>query len=211
MSGDEKARDIELVRKIREGDENAFTEVYRRYRPNIYGYIAKSIDDRRDIEELTQDTFVRAWQHVHTLNEPDKVLNWMYGIASQLIAGWHRQRLSSSSIESTVDVHEVESDIAASTIVYQTAEEAAFIAERSDALYQAIAQLPERDQQMVRLQSDGKSYEEIAEICNVSVSTVRNALPRAKQKLKAWAEAWEAANAEGLDVEFSEVHKGKGK
>lgn len=64
---------------------------------------------------------------------------------------------------------------------------------------------------MIELQLDGHSYEEIAEICEVSISTVRNALPRGKRKLKAWADAWKEANAEGLDVEFSEVHEKKDK
>ncbi|MXY29536.1 RNA polymerase sigma factor [Candidatus Poribacteria bacterium] len=211
MTGDEKTRDIELVRKIRNDDENAFTELYRRYRPNIYDYIARRIDDPRDVEELVQDTFTKAWAEFHTLNDPEKVLNWMYSIAAQLIAGWHRKQKSVSRRGSSVDVYEAEGDSAASTVVYQTAEEAAFIAERFDALDKAIAQLPERDQQMVRLQSDGHSYEEIAEIRGDTVSAAKNRLSRAKKKLKVWAEAWEAADAEGLDVEFSEVHEKKGK
>ena len=211
MIGDEKARDIELVRKIRDGDENAFTELHRRYRPNIYNYIAKKIENRQDAEELVQDTFMKVWQHIHTLNEPEKVLNWMYGIAAQLIAGWHRKQKSASRRGSSVDVYEMEGDIAASTVFYQTEEEITFIAERSDAIYQAIAELSEREQRMIKLQLDGRSYKEIAEICEVTVSVVKNTLSRAKQKLKAWAEAWKAADAEGLDVEFSEVHEKKGK
>ncbi|MDE0427362.1 MAG: RNA polymerase sigma factor [Candidatus Poribacteria bacterium] len=211
MIDDEKARDIELVRKIRDGDENAFTELHRRYRPNIYNYIAKKIEDRQDAEELVQDTFMKVWQHIHTLNEPDKVLNWMYRIAAQLIAGWHRKQKSASRRGSSVDVYEAEGDIVASTALYQTAEETAFIAERFDTLDKAIAQLPERDQRMIRLQSDGHSYEEIAEIRGETVSAVKNRLSRAKQKLKVWAEAWKKADAEGLDMEFSEVHEKKGK
>ena len=62
----------------------------------------------------------------------------------------------------------------------------------------------------LRFQSN-KSYEEIAEICAVSVGSVRNRLSRAKQKLKAWGAAWKEANAEGLDLDFSEFIEGKGK
>ena len=211
MIGDEKARDIELVRKIRDGDENAFTELYRRYHSNIYDYIAQRIEDRQDTEELVQDAFMKVWEHIHTLDEPDKVLNWMYGIAAQLIAGWSRKQKSVSRRGSSVDVYEAEGDTAASTALYQTAEETTFIAERSDAMYQAIAELSEREQRMIELQLDGCSYKEIAEICEVTVSVVKNTLSRAKKKLKVWAEAWKEADAEGLDVEFSEVHKGKGK
>ena len=209
MTGDEKTRNEQLVRKIRDGDENAFSELYERYQRELHGYIAKRIDDRRDVEELVQDTFVKVWEQIHTLKAPEKVLNWMYRIAAQLIAGWHRKPQRLGTAESITDVHEVEGETAASAVAYQTGKEVAIIAERADALYQAIAQLSEREQRMIRLQSEGKSYKEIAEICNVSVSVVRNALPRAKQKLQAWAEVWKAANAEGLDMEFSEVHKAK--
>ena len=211
MLGDEKARDTELVRKIRDGDENAFIEFYGRYQRELHGYIAKRIDDRRDVEELVQDTFVKVWEQIHTLEDPEKVLNWLYRIAAQLIAGWHRKHKQLGAAVSITDVHEVEGEAAASAVAYQTEKEVAIIAERSDALYQAIAQLSEREQRMIRLQSEGRSYEEIAETCNVSVSVVRNALPRAKQKLQAWAEVWKTANAEGLEVVFSEVHEGKGK
>ena len=211
MSGNEKARDIELIRKIRDGDEDAFTEFYGCYHRDLHGYITKRIDDWRDAEELVQDTFVRAWEHIHTLNEPEKVLNWMYRIAAQLIAGWHRKQKSASRRGASVDVYETEGDPAASTALYQTAEETTFIAERSDVMYQAIAELSEREQRMIELQLDGCSYKEIAEICKVTISVVKNTLSRAKKKLKAWANAWKEADAEGLDVEFSEVHKGKGK
>ncbi len=68
-------------------------------------------------------------------------------------------------------MYEAEGDIAASAVVYQIAEETAIVAERTDALYQAIAQLPEREQRLIRLQLDGHSYEEIAEICEVSIDS----------------------------------------
>ena len=68
-----------------------------------------------------------------------------------------------------------------------------------------IAQLPELEQRMIKLQLDGKKYTDIAEICGVSVSVVKNRLSRVKKRLKVWAAAWEAANAEGLDLpEFNE-------
>ncbi len=207
----EKTRDAALVYRMRAGDENAFAELYRCYQRALHGYITQRIGDWRDAEELAQDTFIKVWEHIHTLEDPEKVLNWMYRIAAQLIAGWHRQRKSVSSIESAVDVHEVAGEAIASVVFYQTSEEAAIVRERADALYKAIAQLPERDQQMLRLQSEGQSYREIAERCEVSVSTVRNALPRAKRKLKVWADAWQAGRAEGLDVAFSEVHERKRK
>lgn len=99
----------------------------------------------------------------------------------------------------------------AEAIVHQTAEERALDEERRTKLFKAIAQLPELEQKMFKLQLAGKRYEEIAEICIVSVGSVRNRLSRAKNRLRDWAAAWEEANAEGRDLDFSEFNEGKGK
>ncbi|MYC77751.1 hypothetical protein F4X10_18455 [Candidatus Poribacteria bacterium] len=88
---DDQRRDAELVRCILCGDETAFDALYKRHKSRLYGFIVNKIDDRRDAEELTNDTFLKAEEHLHTLQEPEKVLNWMFSIASQLIAGWHRR------------------------------------------------------------------------------------------------------------------------
>ena len=79
---DDQRRDAELVRQILTGDETAFDALYKRHSPRLYRFIASKIDDRRDAEELVNDTFLKAKEHLHTLQEPEKVLNWMFRIAS---------------------------------------------------------------------------------------------------------------------------------
>ncbi len=108
---------------------------------------------------------------------------------------------------SFINIYEVEGEYEATTVVHQAAQENATETARWIALPEAIAQLPELEQWMLRLQLQNKSYEEIAEICEVTVSSVRNRLSRAKQKLRVWAAAWEEANAEGLDLDFSEFNR----
>ena len=208
---DDQRRDTELVRQILTGDETAFDAFYKRHYPRLYRFIASKIDDRRDAEELVNDTFLKAKEHLHTLEEPEKVLNWMFRIASQLIAGWHRKHKKPGATQGSIDVYEAEGAAAATAIIYQTAEEYAIKTERWTAVSAAIEQLPKLEQKMFRLQLAGKRYEEIAEICGVTVSVVKNRLSRAKKRLKAWAEAWEEANAEGLDLEFFEFNEKKGK
>lgn len=95
--------------------------------------------------------------------------------------------------------------------MHRMAEDHSLDEERREKLFEAITQLPELEQKMLYLQLEKKSYEEIAEILQVLVGSVRNRLPRAKKRLEAWAAAWEEANAEGRDLDFSEFDKGKGK
>lgn len=204
---DEQKRDAELVRQILSGDERAFEVLYTLYKHRLYWYIANRIDDWHDAEELTDDTFLKAKEHLETLEEPEKVLNWMFRIASQLIAGWYRKNRKPDTARSFINIYEVEGEYEATTVIHQAAQENATETARWIALSEAIAQLPELEQRMLRLQLERKDYREIAEICQVSVGSVRNRLPRAKKKLQAWGAAWEEANAEGLDLDFSEFNK----
>ena len=210
MTEDGQKLDGELVRSILSGEENAFDTLYHRHKSRLYGFIANRINDRRDVEELVNNTFLKARRHLHTLQEPEKVLNWMYGIANQLIAGWHRNNRKRVRIQSLSGVSEVEVE-AASVIVHRTTEEYSLNEERRKQLLEAIGQLPELEQRMIYLQLENKKYEEIADICKVSVSSVRNRLSQAKKQLKIWATAWEAANAEGGDLDFLEFNNEKGK
>ena len=204
---DDQRRDAELVRRILSGDEIAFTELYKRHSPRLYRFIASKIDDRCDAEELVNDTFLKAKEHLHTLQEPEKVLNWMFRIANQLVAGWHRKHKTSGATQDYTDVYEAEGEVAAAAVIHQTAQDYTIETERRTVLLAAIEQLLELEQEMIKLQLTGKRYEEIAERCEVTVSVVKNRLSRAKKRLKAWAAAWEEANAEGRDVDFSDFNE----
>lgn len=196
---DEQKRDARLVHQILSGDEDAFAELNALYKQRICEFIASKIGDWHHAEELTQDTFLKVKQHLQTLREPEKVLNWMFRIANQLVAGWHRKNQRRVQPESFTEVSVIDMEIAAAK-AYQLAETDALDEERDINLFAAIAQLPELEQKIFRLRLENKSYEEIAEICEVTVSSVRNRLSRAKQKLRVWAAAWEEANAEGRDL-----------
>ncbi len=207
---DEQRSDAELVRQILSGEERAFEALYERYKPRLHQYIFNKIDNWHCAEELTQDTFLKAKEHLRTLREPEKILNWMFGIANQLIAGWHRENKKRVRMQSFSDVSVTDMEIAAA-IAHRMAEDQSLDKERRGRLFEAIVQLPELEQRMLHLQLAGKRYAKIAEICETSIGSVRNRLSRAKRDLKAWAAAWEAANAEGRDLDFSEFIEGKGK
>ena len=104
-------------------------------------------------EELTQDTFLRAKKHLETLEESEKVLNWMFRIASQLVAGWHRKYKSKRriSLQSLAGVSVTDIEGAAAT-AHRIVEEHLLGKERQEKLFWAIAQLPELEQKMFHLQ-----------------------------------------------------------
>ncbi|MCE2413447.1 RNA polymerase sigma factor [Candidatus Poribacteria bacterium] len=122
ISSDQR-RDAELVLQILTGDETAFDALYKRHSTRLYEFIISKIDDRRDAEELVNDMFLKAKEHLHTLQEPEKVLNWMFRIASQLVAGWHRKNKKPGATQDYTDVYDAEGEVAATAVIRQTAKE----------------------------------------------------------------------------------------
>ena len=147
---DEQRRDARLVHRILSGDETAFAELNALYKQRICQFIASKIGDWHYAEELTQDTFLKVNQHLQTLREPEKVSNWMFRIANQLVARWHRKNQRRIQIESFADISAIDMESAAAN-AYQLAETDALDEDRYINLSAAIAQLPELEQKIFRL------------------------------------------------------------
>lgn len=77
--------DREIVEACRRGDRSAFTLLYRRHAPTVHGVLLARVG-RADAEDLTQETFVRAWKSLWTLREPGAVGSWLCQIARNLAA-----------------------------------------------------------------------------------------------------------------------------
>lgn len=146
---DEQKRDARLAHQILSGDEDAFAELNALYKQRICEFIASKIGDWHHAEELTQDTFLKVKQHLQTLREPEKVLNWMFRIANQLVAGWHRKNQRRGRIESFAEVSVIDMESAAANAC-QLAETDALDEERYINLFAVIAQLPELEQKIFR-------------------------------------------------------------
>ena len=210
------ARTVELVCQILQSNDKqvvnlATAEFYTLNSRIIYNFILKKLGNAGngcDAEELTNDTFQRTFTHLHTIKEPEKILNWMFKVADQLTAGWYRKNRKVVQLQSFADVSEY--DIGDAFIrAHQEAQDREMDEIRREKFRQAIDELPELERQMFYMLLENKSYEEIfAELREVypslKSSSVRNRLSRVKKNLKTWVIAWEKADAEGYDLKFSE-------
>ncbi len=74
-------------------DQEAFGQLYERYSQRIYQYIYYRTSSEPDAEDLTARTFMRAWQHISTYDDRGVPFSaWLYRIAHNLVANWHRDR-----------------------------------------------------------------------------------------------------------------------
>ena len=134
-------------------------------------------------EEITQDTFLKAYQNLSTLKEPQKFAGWLYVIATNYCKMWMRKkRLSTESLQE-IDSAELEK---ASYSGYVIAENERITAEaQHEVVKRLLAKLQESDRIVITLYYLGEmTYEEISEFLGVSVSAIKNRLYRARQRLK---------------------------
>ena len=82
MQAGDPSSDAELVVRILEGDNNAFSLLHSRYETRLLSYAFKKVGNQEDAQDIGQETFIEVAQHLQKLREPQKFANWMFGIAS---------------------------------------------------------------------------------------------------------------------------------
>ena len=83
-----KNQDIELISRTLEGDDNAFSELVKKYQKQVHALAWRKVGDFHIAEDITQDTFLKAYQRLHTLKEPHQFVGWLYVIATRRCLAW---------------------------------------------------------------------------------------------------------------------------
>lgn len=135
--------DAELV-ELAKTDQDAFGELYERYVGKIYNYIYYRTSNQHDAEDLTARVFHRAMAHIKTYTDRGVPFQaWLYRIAHNLVANWHRDR----SRRKIIPLDE----FVASSLRSEAPDRAAEDQEERDLLLAAIRRLPEDRQQLLVL------------------------------------------------------------
>jgi RNA polymerase sigma-70 factor (ECF subfamily) len=184
------ARDTELVRRFKAGDEAAFTEIVQRHYSRIRALAQQTLHNAGDAEEIAQDTFIRAHRALHNFRGDCTLASWLYRIGLNLARNryWfhfrrHRQdtlSLDRTMVEDgTVSLAGVLSDgLAAPRTESMTNEFVGLVAQcmdRLDASHREILQM----RTALNL-----SYEEIADRLGLNVGTVKSRIARARERLR---------------------------
>ncbi|HSI09679.1 MAG: sigma-70 family RNA polymerase sigma factor [Rariglobus sp.] len=179
--------DWRVVQSVQAGDVAAFDQLILKYRERVYAMIYNMTSNREDAADLTQDTFIKAFQSINRFQGQSSFFTWLYRIAVNS-ALTHIRRNKLRSFFSFDKVHE---DASVSAIINQLTdkkdvEREVFVNELQERLNEALQKLSIPHRTVVTLfEIDGLSHEEIAEIMDCSVGTVRSRLHYAKQLLQA--------------------------
>ncbi len=178
-----KNRDTELVQRTLDGDDTAFTQLVREYQKPVHALVWRKIGDFHTAEEITQDTFLKAYQKLATLKEPQCFASWLYVIATRCCVAWSRKkRLWTQSLEDT-NITQLEKATYSRYVIEENEQIAAET--QREVVKKLLAKLQESERTIITLRYFGEmSNVEIGEFLGVSANTIRSRLHRAQQRLK---------------------------
>ena len=178
-----KNNDAKLIQRVLSGDDTAFSMLVRKYQKPVHALAWRKIGDFHVAEEITQDTFLKAYQKLAMLKEPQRFLSWLYVIATNLCKAWLRKkRLRTQPLENTDSIALEKATY--SDYVIEENERTAVETQR-EAVKKLLAKLQESERTVVTLRYFGEmSSAEIGAFLGVSANTVRSRLRRAQQRLQ---------------------------
>lgn len=180
--------DIGIVRAVQEGDVAAFDQLILKYRERLFGVIYNMTSNREDASDLTQDAFIKAFQSINRFQGQSSFFTWLYRIAiNSTLTHLRKNRLRTFFSLEKVDEDDRQSAEVIEALTDKTgAERDVFVHELQEKLNEAMQKLSIKHRTVVTLfEIDGLSHQEIAEVMNCSVGTVRSRLHYAKQLLQA--------------------------
>lgn len=182
-SGFGELSDAEILAQVAAGDIDAYGKIVGRYRGRLYNFVFRFVSDRETAEDIVQETFLRAFRKRKEYRAIANFSTWLFTIAGNLAKSelrrrkrWrlfslHRDDDSETGIELPDETYRPDK-VAESSLA-------------DDQIHDAIASLPENYRQVILLRDvEGMAYQEIAEIVDCPVGTVKSRVNRARLKLQ---------------------------
>ncbi len=176
--------DAEIVQSVLKGDKNSYARLVDAYSERIINYLARMTGNRYEAEELAQETFVRAYFALRSYKPQFKFSTWLFKIATNLCINHLKKR------DRLVHVDDYQDQEGRSVWVMpdpRAYRDPAVTAERRELQYHiqtAINQLPPAYRIIIILRHvHGLSYQEIADVTDLPIGTVKSRLGRGRSRL----------------------------
>ena len=175
--------DVQLIKDILSGDEDAFSDLVKRYHKSVHSFAWGKIRDYHIAEEITQDTFLQVYNKLPSLQDPSRFAGWLFTITHRQSLAWLRKkRIVMQSLENT-DEEILEKTAYVSFLAEQR--ERASTERRREIVGNLLEKLPETERTTMILHYLGEMpCKTISKLLGVSLNTVKSRLNRARTRLK---------------------------
>jgi RNA polymerase sigma-70 factor (ECF subfamily) len=176
--------DQQLVAKVQKGDSRAFDLLVLKYQHKIFGLISRYVHDADEVQDVAQEAFIKAYRALPRFRGDSAFYTWLYRIAINTAKN-HLVSRSRRPPGSDVEVEDAEYYDGGSALRdINSPENVLFGAELKAVVERALSALPDDLKTAVTLREfDGLSYEDIAEIMECPVGTVRSRIFRAREAI----------------------------
>ncbi len=175
--------DVQLIRNILSGDDTAFDLLVEKYQKSVHALVWRKIGDFHYAEEITQDTFLQAYEKLSTLRNPNQFAGWLYVIANRLCIDWMRKKKPAMQSLEDTPMEKIEE----SSYIYHLSEQQQTrnAERRHEIVKKLLAKLPESERTVMTLFYLGEmSMQEISKFLGVSVKAISSRLSRARKRLR---------------------------
>ena len=162
------------IQEVLAGDKQAYAHIINKYKTPLYGTILRMTRNPHDAQDLVQEAFIKVYQQLEKYNGTGSFSSWLYRVAiNHCMDGFRKKRYQQSEIDEEM-------------VVNPNHPEVIFLKkEKNRQLERLIATLPEDERLIILLRYMNElSYDEISEMVDIPLSTVRNKLHRAKKKMR---------------------------
>lgn len=164
------------IQQVLAGDKQAYAHIINNYKNQLYATILRMTKNPQDAQDLVQDAFIKVYRNLEKYDASGSFSSWLYRVAiNHCMDEFRKKRYAMTQIE-----------IDEERVVEPNHPELVFLKkEKSRQLERLIGTLPEDERLIILLRYVNEiSYEEIGEVMDVPLSTVRNKLHRAKKKMR---------------------------
>jgi RNA polymerase sigma factor (sigma-70 family) len=172
--------DIDVIRQVLQGDQNAFAILVERYNSLVYSVVLRYVKGREDAEEVAQDVFIKAYKSLASFKGDSKFSTWLYTVTTTTSISFLRKK--------KLDVQSLDNEnVAGAAIQIDGGMRANQVEQKSkvEMVNEAIKMLSAEDAQVIMLFYKGEqTLEEMAKILGKETNAVKVQLHRARARLK---------------------------
>ena len=181
---DLKERD--LIRRAKQGDMLAFEELILKHEKIVYNLALRMMNHGEDAKDISQEVFLKAYRSLSNFDERSAFSTWLYRITHNTCIDEMRKRKGKQSFSLEEELEHEEGSVQRQIADEgDTPEESILRAEQKNEILQALDNLSEEHKAAIVLRDvKGLSYEEIAEILEVTLGTVKSRISRGRNQLK---------------------------
>lgn len=177
--------DMVLIKQAVEGDEKAYEKLMNRYKKSVYFMLLKMTQNKDDAEDLTMESFAKAFKSLHKFNPQYAFSTWLFRIASNNCIDFiRRNKMKTFSINTPVETDNGTIDNFDLPDNLELPDDYANRMDKAKFLRSMVEKLPKTYATLIQLRYyEELSYEEIANIIGVPIGTVKAQLHRARELL----------------------------